>query len=349
MQRVIQRSKVAHRLAQRKVEKRKKLQELGELWEINANLKRDVKKKGAAFRQDKIDRKIDWETGSLAPRRDVGEKGKSYGTIQIYDVLPPSLRHKDRREWLHIQQGDRVVILTGFDKGKIGSVQDISLERGALQLKNLNMVDVHVPEWLRSENNDDREIVAISKWLPFKDVRLVYPLPDPDTGVYRDVIIDNLELKNRYKDKETGELTGDRIIAGTNIIIPWPEKSEEEHEDNDIDTLRISVDEETFRPFLLRPPMPLSVIDELRNKYSKFRTRHDYDYVQKKELEDRKVEGRRDLIKTMRTPLQELAELRARQKELQKKELSQDQLAKIGEVIARERAKATGAVKALEQ
>lgn len=83
--------------------------------------------------------------------------------------------------------------------------------------------------------------------------------------------------------------------------------------------------------------MPLSVIDELRHKYSKFRTRHDYEYQMKKELEDAKTEDRKDLIKTMRTPLQELAELRAREKQQQKKELTPEQLARIGEVIARER------------
>merc|ERR1711939_384049 len=108
---------------------------------------------------------------------------------------------------------------------------------------------------------------------------------------------------------------GDRLIPGTNTIIPWPEKADEYHEDFENDTLRLNVDEQTFRPFLLHPPMPLSVIDELRNKFSRFRTRHDWDFIERKELEDEREEKRKDL--------------------------SDEQLAKIGEVIAAERAKAT--------
>lgn len=45
------------------------------------------------------------------------------------------------------------------------------------------------------------------------------------------------------------------------------------------DTLRLEIDTSTWTPTLLRAPLPGSVIDELRGKYSVFRTRHDPEYM----------------------------------------------------------------------
>ncbi|TKA75836.1 hypothetical protein B0A55_04390 [Friedmanniomyces simplex] len=222
-------------------------------------------------------------------------------------------------------------------------------DQGCVRVKGVDVVDVIIPDWMRSEQGLQEELSALSHALPLDSVRLVYPLPDPATGIPRDVVIERLININFSFDKVKKEWTvGDRLIPGTNIIIPWPPKADPIYEDYQDDTLRITVEEQTFRPFLLHPPMPLTIIDELRNKYSKFRTRHDWEYVEKKELEDAKVEKRKELAKGMRTPLQELAEVR-RQKRVEEgeKELSEEQLARIGEVIARERGKAVGVVKGI--
>jgi large subunit ribosomal protein L24 len=140
-----------------------------------------------------------------------------------------------------------------------------------------------------------------------------------------------------------------RLVPGSNIVIkaqPQPEEEEEDDEPYPADTPTLSVDEETFNPPLLFPPMPMSVVDELRNKYSPHRTRHDWEYLEKKRLEDEREEARKGLGKTMRTPLQELAELRARQKEAQKRELTDKQLAQIGAVMAQEMARVRISAKA---
>jgi len=252
---------------------------------------------------------------------------------------------------IHLAEGDRVVVVRGRDMGKIGEVTDVFREKGAVTVKGVNVIDVFVPEWLRQEEGlETTEIQAHARALPAADVKLVYPLPDPETDIPRDVIIDRLVLVNRRYDKDKREWDdGHRLIPGTDTVIPWPEKSEPQHEANPDDTLRITSEHQTFRPFLLHPPMPSSVLDELRNKYSKFRTRHDWEYIQQKNQEDAKMGKRKELIKGMRTPLQELAELRRRQREVREKELSEQQLVKIGEVIAQERAKAVGAVRQMEQ
>ena len=90
-------------------------------------------------------------------------------------------------------------------------------------------------------------------------------------------------------------------IRDRNIHIPWPEESlaEPTHVDEVADTLRIDVEEKSFLPTLLRPPMPASVIDELRNKYGKFRERHDEEWVAMKEAEDRRAGKMRELGERM--------------------------------------------------
>lgn len=287
-----------------------------------------------------MNRRIDWESGTLAPRRDVGDKTKTYGAQSLYNMVMPDKDPEFHLKWSHIAEGDRVVITRGRDKGKIGVVGEVSLDKAAVQVRDLNMLDIHLPAWLKQQNSDDRDIFSHAQLMSIEDVKLVYPLPDPDTGIPRDVIVDRLQCVNRRFDKNKREWDeGDRVIPGTNTIIPWPEKADPQYEDNEVDTLRISVEEQTFRPFLIRPPMPLSVVDELRNKYSRFRTRHDYDFRMEKELEDTKEEERKGLIKTMRTPLQELADFKAAQKQQESRELTDAQLAKIGEVMAQEQAR----------
>ncbi len=188
---------------------------------------------------------------------------------------------------------------------------------------NLKM-DFAIPRHMLVNEVDKRPIRAMEVPIPVTNVRLVHPLPHPETGVVRDVIIKKLIAdQNR------------RYVPGLNVKIPWPPKEPEKHDDHDDDTLRMEVEEETWVPTLLRPPMPPSVIDELRNKYSKFRTRHDEDYIAKKLAEDEETQRRKSMRASMRTPVKQLnRKERAEKKSKGKPVLSEDLLAKIGEVMA---------------
>ncbi|EME38583.1 hypothetical protein DOTSEDRAFT_57626 [Dothistroma septosporum NZE10] len=340
MQKIIRRTEKATRVAARQKARQDDHTKKGEAWERNQNRVRVVREQNQAIREDRVNRRIDWESGPLAPRRDVGDRAKTYGAQSMYNMMLPDKDPESRPKWSHIAEGDRAVIIRGRDKGKIGIVGEVNLEKAAVQVTGLNLLDIHLPSWLKQQNDDDRDIISHAQLIPIEDVKLVYPLPDPDTGIPRDVIVDRLQCVNRRFDKSKKEWDeGDRVIPGTNTIIPWPEKADPGYEDNEIDTLRISVEEQTFQPFLIRPPMPLTVVDELRNKYSRFRTRHDYEFRMEKELEDNKEEERKGLIRTMRTPLQELAEFKAAQKAQERRGLTDEQLAKIGEVMAQEQAR----------
>ena len=217
-------------------------------------------------------------------------------------------------------------------------------------------------------SEDQSRLATLEAPLPLSSVRLVYALEDAKTGTLRDHVIEALTRgRNFVKDSEY------RYVAGANprIEIPWPEKEPEVHEDHDIDTLRIEVEDRTWVPSLIRPPMPLSVIDELRNKYSKFRDRHDHSYVVEKvkeeiqqspkpshviqelEIKYPKFWTRHDLrsvkstvqrnvemkerkmrARSMMTPLQELhRKERAEKKARGRPVLSEDMLARVGKIM----------------
>lgn len=346
MQKVIQRSQLAKRNADRRIQKLVEHHEKGEGWSRRNEAQRIRKFNHSLIKEAREARKEDWARGALAPRRDVGDKADKYGTVGLFNMNIAERQEKNKPKWKSICDGDRVVVVKGREKGKIGVVTNYDNDRGAVKLEGINMGDVSLPEWLQQEQNTNEPIMPVAFYIPVEDVRLVYPLPDKETGIPQDVVIDRLERVNEQWDPVKREWDdGERAIVGTNTLIPWPAKFEPDPIDHPDDTLRISVEEETFRPYLMNPPMPLSVVDELRSKYSKFRTRHDWEFVQKMEARDAREEKRKGLIKTVRTPLQELADMRAKQKAAAERELTDEQMAKIGEVISNERSKAVQSLK----
>lgn len=196
-----------------------------------------------------------------------------------------------------------------------------------------------VPQWmLTAEEADKRPVRSIEQPVPLTSVRLVYPLTDAETGETRDVIIKKLVNTSFYHDRETKATYWKRVIPGLNISIPWPKQTPKEHKDYDCDTLRLDVEVRSFVPTLLRPPMPSTVIDELRNKYSKFRTRHDPEYIEAKMQEDREKEEKKKQEKLMRTPLQDLNRKERRKKKAKGKgKLTPQMLERIGRVIAQKK------------
>lgn len=111
--------------------------------------------------------------------------------------------------------------------------------------------------------------------------------------------------------------------------------------DHDADTLRFEVEESTWTPTLLRAPMPAGVIDELRSKYSRHRTRHDPGYQLALDNRQRRKEEWKAWVKSAGGMLNSPAkEARAKEvyemKEKGKPELKREVLERIGEVMARQ-------------
>ncbi|KAI1428811.1 hypothetical protein F5Y12DRAFT_782395 [Xylaria sp. FL1777] len=288
----------------------------------------------------------DWAMGPLSPRIDVGDLHNAHGAIGEVRFANPqdmSLTKRNARcQWaggayyLNLAVGDRVVLLDGPDKGRIGPISEINHATADLTVKDLNKTNVLLSEILRE--NPDEPVVNIELPIPISAVRLVHPITDPSTGVTRDVIINQLVHSGLITDRITGKRRWDRVVPGLNISIPWPVKPDRETPEHKADTLRIDAEERTFIPTLLRPPMPESIIDELRGKYSRFRTRHEPEYIARLEAEEQAKKDRAKLMESMRTPLQEFHRAeRANKKKKGKPRLTLEMLEKIGEVIAKNR------------
>ncbi|KAI1388740.1 uncharacterized protein F4822DRAFT_255337 [Hypoxylon trugodes] len=287
-----------------------------------------------------------WNLGPLAPRKDVGEWAESEGAV-VHEARygtgyrRVSLAMRNRRcAWaggaynLNLAVGDRVVLMEGPDEGRIGQIGRINEEKAEVQVNGLNKANIRLQQEIRGQT--DAPALNTELPIPISAIRLVHPIKDTQTGVTRDVIINQLVHADFIHDRVTGKKQWSRVVPGLNVSIPWPKEAEEELKDYASDTLRIDVEERTFTPTLLHPPMPESVLDELRNKYSRFRTRHDPEYIERLEAEEQAKKDRQKLMNSMRTPLQELHRAeRENKKKKGKPRLTQEMLEKIGEVMAK--------------
>jgi large subunit ribosomal protein L24 len=149
MQKVIRRTLFAEKQAARRLARRKEItaRELAKSRrEQNLYARRDETSQIKAARAA---RKEDWELGPLAPRRDVGTSMKTYGTVGAQRIQRPQLDDGQRDEmlksvggrYLNITKGDRVVLLEGRDKGKIGKIKLIDQSTASCMVEGLNMVN----------------------------------------------------------------------------------------------------------------------------------------------------------------------------------------------------------------
>jgi large subunit ribosomal protein L24 len=147
MQKVIRRSVLAKAQAVRRLARRKERD-----IRITNRSKREqenyVKKEVATdIKAARLARREDWELGPLAPKRDVGLKKDTYGTISTMRLRGKELSLEERLKlnpdggrYPTIVAGDRVVLLQGRDKGKIGKVAALDAARQEVTVEGLNMV-----------------------------------------------------------------------------------------------------------------------------------------------------------------------------------------------------------------
>ncbi|KAI9715957.1 MAG: hypothetical protein M1812_005591 [Candelaria pacifica] len=335
MQKVLQRTANAKKQHARKLEKfrvkREQTQrsiDAQQFSPVGKQIQQDLKNARKARRED-------WELGPLAPRRNVGTDSDLYGATDPRRLRGPEIPEEKRIEFWNIVERDRVVIIKGRDKGSIGRIKEVYKKSEEVIVEGLNMVDVIVPDYAKAEQ-DQRPIIPLEAAIPLSSVRLVFPLQDEQTGVKRDVIVKEIANKNPKHQRDGTRTSWSRYIPGLNVTIPWPKRPKEERKNTyDVDTLRINFEAETWVPSLISPPMPLSVIDELRNKYSIFRDRHDPEYIRKKEEEDQAAMKLKQSSILMRTPLQKAnKQARKERKRKGKGRLTPEMLSRIGEAMA---------------
>ncbi|KAF3929858.1 hypothetical protein ABW19_dt0204125 [Dactylella cylindrospora] len=274
----------------------------------------------------------DVKLGPLAPTRGLDAKDRIARDLRTGEALrlPPVV---EVRKFFNVAVGDRVVILAGKDRNKVGVVKEVDLNTDSVKVDGMNVYPVRTPDYFAGTEGGDQPGIDQEINIPYTDVRLVHQVPDPQTGVLRDAIVKKIRIADVRKDVY-GKKTWKRYIAYTNTLIPWPKVDEKEHEDQPCDTKRMDAEERTYVPTLLKPPFPDTVIDELRGKYSVFRDRHDREFVEKKMRED--AEKKAAQKARVVTPLMEInRKIRREKMELGKKQkLTGDLLEQIGQAMA---------------
>lgn len=140
MQKILRRTELAKRQAARvklREEVKKDHDDIithrKQTFEIQRMQRKSAKAAHLAYRED-------WRLGPLAPRRSVGEGAERYGTVdQDQIVFPKAPKSKLRDSWA-VTEGDRVVCIRGRDRGKIGTVKDVSRDSNAVQVSGFNVV-----------------------------------------------------------------------------------------------------------------------------------------------------------------------------------------------------------------
>ncbi|KHN97749.1 KOW motif containing protein [Metarhizium album ARSEF 1941] len=350
MQKLAKRAAQAQRQATRRARQQMEREKIDHRMRNRQALRSAVSEVWQNLKDARQARKEDWEMGPLAPKRDLGfnnygafrETARQDWTNHGLHQARPQLIEK-RCAWaggagqLNLAPQDRVVIMDGPDKGKIDRIRDVHPENGTVTLENHH----------RALSVGLFDGPARSQAMPISvgSIRLVYPLRNPEIGVTRDVIINqlkavppNMQSPNMSLDRWQYGRKWDRLVPGLNVVIPWPEVQAPVFETMKCDTVREQVEQRTFYYGLLSPPMPDQVLDELRNKYSRFRTRHEPWYIKQKEMEEAAKKGRLEATRSMQTPLAEFHERRREVRDtLGEPELSEDMLEKIGEYMAKKR------------
>jgi large subunit ribosomal protein L24 len=259
-----------------------------------------------AVKAERRNRREDWLCGPLAPKRDIGESRDIYGTagqeiLQAPD-MPKRLQLKD--EEIGIVAQDRVVVVRGVGRGKIGEVTEVNTATGTCMVKGVRQADFPVPPWTPQAKESETKHQTAPLPIPLKDVRLVYPLTDTETGYTRDVVIRHMHFGAPHIERSPfSNLPSHtrylKVSPTESIALDWPAERLEEHAATDADTMRQAVEDQTYIPTPLPDrvfPSP-SVIAELRDPYARHRASHELDFMKRKVIVDMRAAWERERLK----------------------------------------------------
>jgi large subunit ribosomal protein L24 len=101
----------------------------------------------ARFERDSIkaerkNRREDWMLGPLAPNRLAGNDAGGYGMLGFESIRQPLVPKQERVKWFNFAVDDRIVVVNGREKGKIGKITTIDKERQTVEVAGINMVSI---------------------------------------------------------------------------------------------------------------------------------------------------------------------------------------------------------------
>ncbi|KAK5796723.1 hypothetical protein VI817_006007 [Penicillium citrinum] len=291
---VIQRTATARKQAQKKIFRAQRRDELANRKD-NIRMRRDYNRAIIdGINAARTARWEDWRKGDLAPMRDSGPEATTFGAIDAALLHPPTIPKSQRRKHILFAAGDRVCVIRGPEQGKINEITQINEESETVTIKDVNTVDLKVPDWAKASMGIKSDVLAQSLPVSMDDIRHVIALETGGEGntSTRDHIVKHAYASGPYLERPRHSKLPryTRYISGLDIEIPWPIEEDPHYKDGEYDTLRFEVDQETWVPSLDNAPFPSTVLNELRNKYSRFRKRHDTEYVKEKVLEEYRKE-----------------------------------------------------------
>jgi hypothetical protein len=199
--------------------------------------------------------------------------------------------------------------------------------------------------------------------VPFEDIRLVYTIAKPEGGLEQ-VIVEKMRVRivehGNYKELlryipgidppqnfvgHYGSMTSSR---NRRLGYPIRDRSKDDKKDDEeltlyeCDTQRLHTEADSWLPSLEQPPFDPSILDELRGKFSKFRIRHDEQFIQEKLEDDRRERLKKQSATLMQSPRATLLEAHSKSaKKSARIEPSSQTLVLLGRYMANHRTSKT--------
>ncbi|CAN6674636.1 large ribosomal subunit protein uL24m [Trichomonascus vanleenenianus] len=169
-------------------------------------------------------------------------------------------------------EGDRVQIIKGKDRGKVGKIHSVFKRGNAVFVEGLGgttRVVIPKPMWLEGQT---KPVVNIPNPIPYENIRLVSQIKD-ESGKIEDVAVHSFVLEGKYFDQDRNQMMPIRRAKhDKSIIIPYPLPPQPlEPSKPELATPADEVDRRTFfPPPILESPVAMAALDQIRNPYSKW-------------------------------------------------------------------------------
>lgn len=140
MQRVLLRNILARNQALKRQRRESKETLNKEAHEVRRGKFEAARAERSLVQAERAHRREDWILGPLAPNRLVGKDGGGYGMLGQHYAQKPTVMKGEREKYMNIVVNDRVVVVSGREKGKIGKVAIADEERQSVILDDTNVV-----------------------------------------------------------------------------------------------------------------------------------------------------------------------------------------------------------------
>jgi large subunit ribosomal protein L24 len=198
-----------------------------------------------------------------------------------------TVREEERLKHAPFVEGDRVQVVSGKERGKVGTVHSVYKDGNCCFVEGLGgTTKMVLPRtmWLEGQS---KPVTNVPNPIPYDNLRLVSTIKKED-GSTEDVAVHSIIFKGNYYDPDRNEkLPIRRAKHNPSMVIPYPVPPTPLKESNpEIATPASAVEERTFFPASLHDmPIKIGALDQIRNPHSKWRKHKDSRRITAKEAD----------------------------------------------------------------